>query len=384
MAALTPAKKDRLTVADRFLSPRRTFNDRLFHPLALAQVKRSVAAAHRFVFDEDACRRVAKVVLDIPELLVREHQFARAPFELTWIEWPSWHYWMELRKDDPPRYDRAGGWGNPETADFEVGYLIDHGRINVVSAGMGPKDLNAEPMLIPLQYRLNTEWDLYAKEEFARRVGLPIFGLDAYLWGSTWDDLAEHEREDLVSLNTAEFLPFSKNADPSLQEEGGMAAHLRGSVGDLRTIIALLLILNRPSLTTYVDVGHRGKTFNRGKLLPLLSHTRVTVSLDLTPTLRLLGTSGGDSVQRRRHEVRNYYKENREARDMARIAGCVHEYIPTNADWEADLATPTDQIKHWVCSECGGKRWWVRKHHRGNEELGHVHHDAYDVVSRSR
>src|ERR1051325_4521112 len=104
-------EKRRPTVADRFLATRLAAHEQILHPKAYEQIRNGVRNARKFVFDEDACRRIAHVVATIPDLLVREMQFARAPFDLTWIEWPSWYYWMALRDPNPGKVDSQGERG---------------------------------------------------------------------------------------------------------------------------------------------------------------------------------------------------------------------------------------------------------------------------------
>lgn len=377
-------EKRKPLVADRFLREWPNDNAQAFyHPKASEQVKRGVRNARRFVFDEDAAERIAEIVIKVPDLLVREHQFARAPFELTWVELPAWRYWMVLRASS--QKGALDKWSNAiDTADHSVGYLIDHGRVNVVVAGTV-----AEPggscVLAPLQYRLGTEWPLQDQLDFCESVGgLSRLDLDAAMWGSTWDGLDWDARKALRANNVMEWVPT--NPASKMRPERLMKARsdmLRGSVGDLRTIIAILLVMNRPSLTRYVeDVPHH-RGFIRGKLRPFMSHTTVQIALDPIPVLRLIGTPAGEAIERRRHEVRGTYCHDKVSRDYRRIAGCVHEYQATNKDWtpwtREDEATE-GQPFHWVCASCGGKRWWRKDHSRGDVGIGFVVHDAYQVT----
>lgn len=341
--------------------------------------------ARKFVFDEDACRRIAHVVATIPDLLVREMQFARAPFDLTWIEWPSWHYWMALRDQNPGKFDSQGQWGNTETADYANGFLIDHNRINVITAGT-KRNPDLAPQLTAMQYRLNTEWPVDEQLEFARRAGASRLVVDNILWGSTYDLLTPDERRTLRAHNVVEYVPFNPKWPETWTHhmaDAGMQLAVRGSVGELRTIIALLLILNRPSLAMYRHVPST-RRFYRGRVIPYMSHTTVNIPIDPVPTLRLIGTPAGESVLRRWHEVKGHYCHDKTARDFARIAGCLHEFKPTYEDWTpVGDNYPRDQVNHWVCAVCEGKRWWRSAHGRGTAEVGFVNHDAYLISDRS-
>jgi hypothetical protein len=373
------------TLADRFMAHRVPGHARLIHPKTYDMIQRAMRAAHRFVFDEAAAERIAQVVRDIPHLLVREHAFARPPFEVTWIEWPSWVYWKVLRDAKPERYDQTGWYGNLNTADHTIGYLIDHNRINTICGGTVDKPIS-DPQITPMQYHLRTEWDIDEQLEFARVCGCGRMTLDMLMWGSTYDELSEDERRVLRASNVMEQTPLNP-AHPGharLTSDGGMAGPARGTVGDFRTIIAILLMLNRPSLTSYRNVLPNSHGFIRGKLRPFMSHTTVTIAIDPVPTLRLIGTPAGDREPRRRHEVRGHYCHNKVARDYARIAGCIHNFEPNRGPpkWLPWPNAGPDDPDNWVCSECGGKRWWRPEHERGDASVGYVMHDDYEVVRR--
>jgi hypothetical protein len=370
------------TLADRFVARRWPAHERILLPRAVEQIQRGVRNARKFVLDEEAARRVAKVVAEIPDLLVREHQFARAPFDLTWIEWPSYYYWMEMRDRFPELHAQGDGFGETSTADYMTGYLFDQGRINAIAGGI-MSDKNVAPELTPMQYRLHTEWPVEEQLEFGRRIGASRLGIDKFLWGSTYEQLGEDERRLLRTYNTAEFVPFNP-AHPGFalpNADNGLVEPARGCVGELRTVIALLLILNRPSLAVYRTTlpNHRG--WHKGKTIPFMSHTVVNVSLDAVPMLRLIGTPAGESVARRRHEVRGHYCHDKTARDYMRIAGCIHEWQGCDEEWTPWADAPMRDVNHWLCKSCGGKRWWRADHERGTAEVGFVAHDGYDVTA---
>lgn len=376
-------EKRRPTLADRFVTRRFAEYERLIHPKAIEQLQRSTRNARRFVFNEEAARRIARVVIEAPELLVREHQFARAPFEQTWIEYPAWAYYAELREQDPKLYDAQGEWGDTETGDHTVGYLIDQGRINTISAGT--KAHPDTPCLItPLQYRLHAEWPIEDQIEFARLAGCSRLGLDPIIWGSSWDKLSKDDTRRLREHNVIEGVPLNPLFANSkmLQGDGGLATSVRGAIGDLRTVVAMLLMLNRPSLTQF-RVVPRSQGFRRGKLMTFMSHTTVEVSLDSAATLRLIGTPAGETIERRRHEVRGHYCHDQTARDYMRIAGCIHEWQRCHDDWtpwpDGPVGVVTNRVNHWHCTVCGGKRWWRHEHERGTAEVGFVAHDLYEV-----
>lgn len=376
-----PEKRHPL-LADKFLARRFAEHERFVHPKAIEQMQRATRNARRFVFDEDAARKIARVVIDIPELLMREHQFARAPFDTTWIEFPSSAYWRVLYDQNPDVYEANGPYGRLGTSDLTVGYLIDDHKINTIAGGT-VDDPDSPCHVTPLQYRLHTEWPVEDQLEFTRLAGCSRLGLDALMWGSTFGAIPSDERKKLRYSTVIEPVPFNPNnrAAQAFTRDGGLASSCDGSVGDVRTIIAILLMLNRPSLTRYKRTLPNGRGWLRNRVIPFLSHTTVTIDLDPVPTLRLLGTPLGEAVMRRRHEVKGHYCHDKTARDYSRIAGCIHEWHAADEEW-TPLASPSAlDADHWICRVCEGKRWWRDEHMRGTAERGFVVKDGYEVTS---
>ena len=91
-------------------------------------LKNRARLAEKFVFDGEASERVGRVLLEVPELLVEQIQFARPPFDLCWIEYETDPIYRLLNPDN---------W-NPDdtTRDYRVGLLIEHNDILVVSEDM--------------------------------------------------------------------------------------------------------------------------------------------------------------------------------------------------------------------------------------------------------
>ena len=387
---IEPEMRRRPTLADRFISKKFMDWERAVHPRAIDQLQRSTRKARRFVFDENATRRSAHVIDTVPDLLAREHQFARAPYDLTWIEFPSHVLWEYMRERNREVYTGLGKYGEKATADHTIGYLIDHERVNIICGGTC-EEPDLSPNIMPLQYRLHTPWEKPDRDEFRRLTALPDeMNPNAFLWGSTFTKLDAATRAELENRNTVELLPLNPRHKMFDRYQGNGEWHeaMRGSVGELRKIIALLLILNRPSLARYERTTDNARGFWKGKSIAYLSHTVVGVDLDAVPTLLLIGTPEGEGVPRRRHEVRGHFKHDETAREYASVAGCIHEFQASHGphkDWalwlDAPPGIPGDPgvPRNWVCAACGGRRWWQKESHRGSAEVGFVVKDGYDV-----
>jgi len=365
--------KRQQTVADRFLTQHVPSHLQPYQDKTIDQLKRSVRAAHRFLLDDDASDRLADVIYEVPDLLAREQHFARAPFDITWIELTAMSFFDRLEflhHRDDKAFHLTGDRG---TTDNRLAFLIDHNRL--MSFACGTRDEpNSHCYPTTLVYQLHTEWPIEDQLEFSARTMISRMQIGMLMWGSTWDRIDKDARRALRDNTMVEFLPTKQTPSPY-----NMTQVLQGGVGDLRTAIALLLMLNRPSITRYRQVD-RGRGFVRGKLKPFLSHSTVNISFDAAQVLSLIGTPAGDGVPRRRHEVRGHFCHDKTAREYMRIAGCIHEWVATDREWTPWPDAKEDEADNWICSSCGGKRWWRHEHHRGDGQIGFVVHDGYDVT----
>lgn len=324
-------------------------------------VQARVRRAERLVFDASASARVGELIRDIPELLIEQVQFARAPFDLCWIEYQSDVTWEIVvgREGDQTDGDR----------DEVVGLLVDHNRVNVFN-----RCYDGTIGMMPWVYHLNTEWPLEDQLRFCEAAKVSRLGIDTWLWGSTANALAEKGRYDalrvLRNTNMVEVIDESPNTTKAILSGG---AH-----GDFKNVIALLLALNQPQITQYQHVPQsRGWIGNKPK--PFLSHHSVKVSLDAQRRL-LTHFEHGEGELRRRHRVRGHYCHDQVARDYSRIAGCVHDWEPMDDQWLPWPDAPLDEREHWRCRACEGKRWWRVAHQRGSEAKGFIEHE-YQVTA---
>ncbi|MEI7510492.1 MAG: hypothetical protein WCJ62_13635, partial [Flavobacterium sp.] len=95
-------------------------------PKMVAQVQRRMRGAKPFVLDAQAISRFARVARDLPDLVVEQQEFARAPYEVMWVEFDYRQFWSELKQAIPD-----------DTADATVGYFIDHEVVYGFAGGTG-------------------------------------------------------------------------------------------------------------------------------------------------------------------------------------------------------------------------------------------------------
>ena len=387
-------KREPLLV-DKFLQHQfSSHENRLFD---VQQLKRLAQNANRFVLTEEGTRRYAEVMRDIPDMIAVHQEFALQPYETMWVECDA-RVVFETTSKKP----------SDELADLRIGYLFHNNTVYSVS------DSNEElgVGLMPIKYHLHRPWKLEEQIKFAEQAGISRLGLVGWFWGSVmrhwlvnaelantaleklrqggsitipkgspvevfdkvWQEIGlEKKKEygpetlaygpnDEQNLTLAKTLRNSHTAS-WLNEEWilrspvhSRKALIDGSAGDLRNIVTILLLMNQPSVISYVQEVGFGKGFSKGKLRNYVSHNVVTINVDPKPIIQRL--SIGTGSPHRHHLVRGHFCQNADARNGSR-RGCEHQ-------WEQD------DDKHWHCVTCEGKRWWRKDHSRGDSFIGVV------------
>lgn len=313
------------------------------------RLRRVAQTCRRFVFGPEASSRLGEVVRDIPEMLFDNQEFAIAPFDTCSVE-----------IDSPSFIEAIDGRPQTPDADKYVVYIIDHERVNVLAAG-GQRD---HGVICPFEYRLHQPMGAQEQSRLAAELNTSRLGLHAFLWGSTLNHAIRQGRtNDLKGAHSFDTVPTSPAADKAKI----FGWYTPSAQGELRTLIAALLLLNRPSIAKFTEVP-AGRTFNRGKSMQYLSHTNVSIAVDAVPQLRHVHRTG-ERGSMRRHEVRGHWKHNREYHEWT-DAGCIHE-------WQHTPSARND--RHYTCAVCDSHRWWTTAFTRGDATKGFVVHDGYDV-----
>ena len=143
----------------------------------------------------------------------------------------------------------------------------------------------------------------------------------------------------------------------------------------LRNIVAVLLLLNRPSVVTFGETAPRRRGLLKGREAVYMEHTTVSIDVDPAPVLRRLGTPAEAATPKRRHEVRRTWCHDAPYR-AGTERGCVHAWAP-HPDHDAAAGT------NWLCGGCGGHRWQREAHMRGDATRGFVAKD-YVVKKTTR
>jgi hypothetical protein len=347
------------TLADQFVNHNGSW---IVDKRVVGDIRGRVRSARRFVLDTAGSIRFGEIVRDIPDLIIREQKFARAPYHRTFIELDFRSFWETVNNKKAT-----------EGSDKRIGYFIDHDSAYNISD---------EGHLMPFVYNLHDTWEVQDQLDFCSIVGTSRIGLDQFFWGSSYNVLSSDERIALRARHSVRTLPTL--GQYVLKEKEILSTLVNECFADLRNIIGLLLLINRPSITTYVrDVPHK-RGFVKGKLLPFMSYTEATIKIDPKPMLRTIGTSLGEAEKKRRHEVRGSWCHD-EAYRKGNMSNCIHNFIP-HPNYVANDSkfhfNETNEVErdNWLCNKCSGHRWWRVEHIRGNAVVGFVGKDYKATV----
>lgn len=288
--------------------------------------------ARQFVFDEQASEYLGKFIAECPDILVDQMEFARQPFEVTYIE-----------------LDLAAvyrGTGKPSTADYypepdwKIGFLSHGGVIN----GFTNSRQRQSPYLSPLCI-LDDEYHPEAKVD-------ALIDDSRVILGTTWYDLTEAQRAAVADRFRMGYI------GPSEHREKALRLMIPASMGEARVYLTALLFLFNKHRTVTRDMPFQRKIGN-GKLRTYMAHTTVSIHLQNYIELKRDLQRHQREGSLRRHEVRAHYKH------RGLTPGCEHK-------WQR---VEDAQNEQWRCTCCSGLRYLCRDHVRGDGGTGFVRKD---------
>lgn len=284
--------------------------------------------ARQFLFDEEASRMLGHFVATCPDVLVDQMQFARQPYEVTYIEM----YIQEVYNGmGLPKGDMIN-----EELDLKMGILSSEGILYNLS--------NSTHRPTPVLGPLCTMDHEYRKDKVSDFVDD-----SRILLGTTWHALSEDRRDAVSNRFSIGFL------GPEWAKEKALELLLPAMTGEIRFYIAALLFLYQKNHLTLTDRGPR-RAISKGKQRVYMAHTAVTIHLSSYEAMKRDWATISDRSSPRRHEVRTHYKH----RHLT--AGCVHEWVRVE----------DAENEQWRCTHCAGLRWLCRNHLRGDGAIGFV------------
>lgn len=306
--------------------PPRIWSNTGIKPHVTKQVQALAPRARQFVFDGGASKLVGEFIRDCPDILVDQMQFARQPYDITYIE-----------VDMAALYDAMGKRTfYTGERDWKVGFLAHGGIVyTITNSRERPEAALAPTCTFDYEYR--------------PVAADPLSDDSKVLLGSTWNALSEDQRNAFAQRFNVGYLAAEHARDKALE------IMLPAIAGEARVYVACLLFLYQRKHLTLADHGPR-RTLSKGRQRVYMAHTTVTIHLSQYTDLKHDLTVGHERSAPRRHEVRTHYKH----RQLT--AGCEHQWVRVE---DADN-------EQWRCTACSGLRWLCRSHLRGDGSIGFV------------
>ena len=313
-------------------------------------VQARLRSAKVFKFDEDAAIYAAQMMRDYPEAIAREIEFAIPPFTQMYIEYPFPEFYKILYPPDIQIKSTLA----LEDQDVDVGYFYDGPRVYVMSRTPNRKD--QQGMLLPLRFRLNQRFTFAEEQQIAKSLRGSRLTIDSFFWGSCYPKLVE--RNDYVSARALREHHSCEvwYGESTLFEPRDLMTHLLyTNAGDMRSVVAFLLFLNKTRDVQIIDTLPPAPGFVRAKPRTLVRANLIHIKLDPGPLLERNFKGRATGGWRREHDVRGHWCHDR-------------TYHANHHDH--DLREVHHQ--YWKCINCGGCKWWRKEHHRGRKDIGTV------------
>jgi hypothetical protein len=313
--------------------------------------------AQRFMLDSMASEFFGHVTMDFGDQVLAQHEMARAPYELCWIEYDSLAYAAIVASTRGPE------------EDTKVGYLYDHGFIWTASMGSTPKSAS----FLPYRVRLNTP---VSQEEELRMAQFFHFDVPTYRayvmgrYGPRKEEMTQREylmgpevtaivRSHMFEFDPG-FMAMLEKSDVSVVAKQKMLASCAGM---MKQALIMLIILTRPNKHVYFSDEPRParRVWLGARQVAAVAYNKVTVHLEQKDALRRM-SEHITGAHRKEHDVREHWCQSRK-----KGAGCTHKFVLTDP-------------KHGECVHgCGAKIWWKKPHKRGDIRLGTVS-KVYEVT----
>lgn len=320
-----------------------------YKPKVLGTLRACLMEAKRFVLDVPAASKFGEIVRDYPQTAVEGVEFAKSPFPLMYVEWPTTEYWRIVN-----------GLDMAEDAADRMAFLYNGSSLFVLCAF---KD-ETKPALMPLMYRLNTDWPFAAQQKFAQDLNRSRLYLDQLFWGTSYGKVDPDMRKALRQQHSIESIVETRT-DESKAE---LVRMIEDQAGDLRAAILMLLYLNSTSSIRVDEEIPAKQGMINHKTGVYLKHSVIKLNMSKVDR-EIKRTFGHQSVWRREHDVRGHWCHDKIAK-KAQARGHVHEW------WQI----PRGRSEQWFCPKCTGLKWWQPDHRRGHKEKGVVVQE-YEVTA---
>jgi hypothetical protein len=305
--------------------------------------------AHVYVMDEEASAFLGHLLKNITPQLLGQHEFARAPYPNTWIEF------------DFPAYMKALDGRDPSSdGDKRVGFWINE-RSHMFCVS---ETKTRKPLMTPYWFELHQPISFEEELETANKFGVSRLVFRQMLIGTSGLDPDWVLSADAAAFCRSHRLTLSSILGPI--QPSILRLMLEGGAGSLKQGIALLLLLTRPGQAVMkLHEQDKRQGIIKGRPHVLASHHKVTLHLHRDMAMhKIVEALHSTGRHNRYHDVRGHWCQTRNPK----YRGCDHDWQPVS-------------VNRYECinAGCKAKRWWKSDHHRGDLSLGAVT-KTYDVT----
>lgn len=348
------AKREPLLI-DQIIANRNDATIRMMDPRDLKTFMSVAGDAKKFVFNMEGAQYLARMVIEYPHKMMDMMEFALPSYPHMWIEYPFAAFRQTEGIIKPSNRKR----------DNLCGFLITNNTVfRVVQDQYGA---GIAPVVYELHkpYKTIDELDAHCIDNgtTAQHVAKVFSGVPLKLANVppeyvTLGELLSQTHRFRFSFNASTRMYF--NYAGSQSEE-----FLWHEQGAMRTIIAILILLNRTRDVTYRrDISVRPQQGFIGNKLGLHhGHSILNFECDPLPMLKRLTDTPGING-RPLHEVRGHICNSKALVEST----CAHgDWVV--ADWKED-GQGHREPRAWTCGHCGGRKWWREYHLRGDPKHG--------------
>jgi hypothetical protein len=327
-------------------------------------VRKLLREARPFVITENAAVRVREAMAAYPEMIADNSAFALPPFPAMWIEYPTRtllrHWRLTTSSEDAQAVIEEGflplavhyPQDDDPTTDVRVGYLIGGNTVWVFVEGEA-----LHPQMMPFSYVLHRPLPLDEQLAAAGWFGVSRIGLDQFLWGHTLYPTLDRKHQRMLR-DQHSFL-LTKDLLHSEATAEARAGVVQGCAGELRNILAILLMVNQPAKVISTREVPRTRGLVKNKPTSYWGHQLIDINLDAKTRALLARPKGAAHWHMRWHEVRGHFVHRN-------VRGSNHAHV-----WQAD----PERDRRWRCSEEGCKAvrtWREYPEGHGSATVGYV------------
>lgn len=316
------------------------------------------SGAGRFILTDEASHKLGLICKNTCDLMLRNHQFAIQPVEPASYLELNLHLFHEALG---AKTTASHPGFSPLDSDERVGYLMENDLVHCFVRGRFDGECVPGPLVLrkvgsghvhralpvafsPIGYDADT---LMSKTQEILRETMEWNRLGVLL-GSGLHHMPDEETRQAYLNNWDVDFAYNFVGENTIK-------YMLGGAGELRTLHAMLLVLNQPQVIHYTSVG-RSVGLSRGKRTVYHSHSVIDIDLGKRKQYRRLFTSGTHATPAR-HRVKGHFVH------YHQIRGCEHEW---------PLAPERIDPPAWTCRKCGTLRVWKANFMRGDAAKGFV------------